>query len=187
MVEIDGDLASRLQALVDKDDIRNTMYVYARGVDRCDRALLETVFWPDSHVQVGLSFSGTGPELVDWALGGLGQLDQTMHMLGNMLIDLRGATAHVETYAHCYHRVPRADSTPFDVVMALRYVDRFEKRKGEWRVAERIMPNDWGRIYSDSCDWEQGFFGQPMIRNNNAGGRFPDDPSYRLFASRSAS
>ena len=63
----------------------------------------------------------------------------------------------------------------FDSVQAGRYVDRFEKRDDEWRIANRKVIVDWFREYSDAGDWEKGPLGNAGIR---PGERHPTDYSY---------
>ena len=42
-------LEQKLQALVDKDEIRDVMYRYCRAADRCDAALFKSCYWPDAR------------------------------------------------------------------------------------------------------------------------------------------
>jgi len=171
-----------VRELAAREMIRDRMARYSRGVDRCDKALLRTVFWPDAIAECGTGYSGSAYGLIEWAVDGLSQLDQTMHMLGNMVIDLQGDRAFVETYAQCFHRVPDATQGPRDVVVGLRYVDLFAARDGEWRVMERVMLFDWFREYEDSGDWARGAIGVEFIAGRTLGARWPDDRSYAQLA-----
>ncbi len=173
--------ASAIRQLLDRDAIRNCLYRYCRGIDRCDRELLKTIFWAHAPVKIGSSFNGTGDDLIEWVLPQLLGLDQTMHMLGNMCIELESQFARVETYAHCYHRLKGEEGKPFDVIVAGRYLDRFEKRREEWRICARVMIYDWFREYTDSGDWGKGFLGQTLTPGITLGGRKPDDPGYKIL------
>ncbi|MBT5754390.1 MAG: SnoaL-like domain-containing protein [Acidimicrobiaceae bacterium] len=46
---MDGDTEARLRALIDKDEIRDVLMRYGRGVDRLDEELLRSCYHPDSH------------------------------------------------------------------------------------------------------------------------------------------
>ena len=71
----------------------------------------------------------------------------TMHMMGLPLIDLQGDRADVETYAIAWHQRPGSrDGSLKDDVWGVRYLDRFERRGGEWRIANRTMVRDWRRV-----------------------------------------
>src|SRR5690606_9302059 len=86
----------------------------------------------------------------------------TMHLLGNVLIDVDLATdlAVSETYAIAYHRTA---TRPFDpkgnLVIGVRYVDRFERRDGSWRIAQRTGVTEWTRVDAQEHQWDvpQGF------------------------------
>lgn len=80
------------------------------------------------------------------------RLKVTHHQLGNVLLRLDGETAFGEIYATAYHRV-RADAPPgglfggtgydYDLIGGLRYCDRFERRDGQWRIADRRGVSEW--------------------------------------------
>ena len=46
--------------------------------------------------------------------------------------------AEVDTYCEAHH--VKADS---DSLLGLRYVDRFERRDGQWLIAKRVCAFDW--------------------------------------------
>jgi ketosteroid isomerase-like protein len=158
--------------MADREAIREALYRYSRGVDRLDADMLRSAYWPDA-VDTHLEFTGNAEEFIAWAFPIMRSMDQTMHMIGNILMTVRGDSADVESYFYGYHRIT-LDGQKVDVIGSGRYIDRFEKRDDEWRVAERLVLTDWFRQYPDSADWAAGMLGQRV----DFGGRFPDDPSY---------
>lgn len=166
------------QELADREAIRECIYRYARGVDRCDEELMRQAYWPDG-VDEHMSFVGSREKYLEWSLPILRNMDQTMHFVGNILIRIEGAQASVETYFQAIHRVKDGDRR-FDVISAGRYVDKFEKRQDIWRVLRRRTVIDWFREYPDSADWERGILGMVVA----PGKRYPDDISYALFSAR---
>ncbi|MFM5930177.1 MAG: nuclear transport factor 2 family protein [Novosphingobium sp.] len=160
--------------LADREAIRECLYRYSRGVDRLDADMVRSAYWPDCDDQ-HLDFRGNAEEFIAWAFPLMGLMDQTMHMIGNVLMAIEDDRASVESYFYGYHRVT-IDGVKQDVIGAGRYLDRFEKRGEEWRIAERLVMTDWFRHYPDSADWQAGLMGMqcPM------GKRMPDDPSYRM-------
>lgn len=162
--------------LADREAIKDCLYRYARGVDRCDEEILRSAYWADA-TDKHLSFTGDREELVAWMLPIVRGMDQTMHMIGNVLIEIHGQAANVESYFFGFHRIPQKNGARCDTIAGGRYLDRFERRDGEWRIVERNVITDWFRDYPDSADWEKGPFGMCV----RPGGRHPDDESYRLF------
>lgn len=162
-----------LEQLLDREAIRDCLLRYARGLDRMDRELLENTYWPDA-VDDHDNFRGLAMDFVDVALDRVSRMDATSLFIGNILIELDGDAAEVETYFDCYHRMVREDGSRYDLNTSGRYIDRFEKRDGEWRVAHRLVKHDWFREYPSSADWETGVAGHVY-----APSRKPDDPVYR--------
>lgn len=135
-----------LQRLVDEADIRRVLGRYARAIDRLDWELLRSCYHPDAVDEHG-SFRGTVDEFVPWVQERLAEYDWTKHFLGNQLIELDGDTAWSETYCLAFHRVPAADGRgPLDRLINVRYVDRLERRDGEWRIAHRLTVYGPGRV-----------------------------------------
>jgi hypothetical protein len=69
-----------------------------------------------------------------------------MHFLGNVSIELDGDRAHCETYAIAFHRRRSPAGEQKDDVWGVRYLDEFERRNGEWRIAHRRLIRDWRRV-----------------------------------------
>lgn len=158
--------------LADREAIRETLYRYARGIDRIDADMIRSAYWPDA-VDTHLEFKGDTEAYIAWVFPQLKAMDQTMHMISNVLISLNGNAADVESYYYGYHRA-EIDGRKIDVVGSGRYLDKFEKRGDEWRVAQRFVTTDWFREYPDSADWSAGMLGMHL----DIGGRYPEDPSY---------
>ena len=133
---------TRLEALLDKQEIHERLTSFSRGMDRFDHASFSDAFWPDATIAAG-PFVGTPQECWDWSvpMHEAGQL-LTHHALLNCTIDIQGDTAHTETY---YLFVARnRDESVWQA--GGRYVDRFERRMGEWRIAMRHNAIEWSCI-----------------------------------------
>jgi len=184
--------------LWDRESIRDCLYRYCRGIDRCDAETLRSAFWEDAIGDYG-SYVGRRDDLVNTFIPTLKAMDQTQHTLANILIEIEGDVAKVESYVRAYHRI-RFDRAPFhregdmasgvtkerveslsaprDLIQGGRYLDRMEKRDNEWRIARRRLVTDWIRQYDDSADWDVGaFVGCPSATHN----RMPLDPVYELL------
>lgn len=173
------DKGATLQMVLDRIAIEDVLARYCHGVDRRDPELLRGVYWPDAtddHVFI----RGGREEAIKWIIEVVDAQEQAMHAISNMLIRIDGNEARVQTYYNSYHRIRGRNGEPKDVTMAGRYLDRMEKRDGEWRIAERKCVLDWWRNYSDSADWERGLFGTKV----EVGKRGDADPSAALFGDR---
>ncbi|HTZ71803.1 MAG TPA: nuclear transport factor 2 family protein [Acetobacteraceae bacterium] len=166
------------EELADREAIRDCLFRYCRGIDRCDEEMLRSAYWPDA-IDQHLEFTGTREELIAWTMPALRGMDQTMHLIGNVLIRLHGTTASVESYFYGFHRI-RDGAAARDTIGSGRYLDIFERRGDEWRIARRTVVTDWFRDYPDSADWARGPFGMKVP----PGGRHPDDESYALLTLR---
>jgi hypothetical protein len=169
-------IAQLKDEMVDREAIRNCLYRYSRAIDRQDEDLLRTVYWPEA-TDVHLDFKGGVEAFIAWAMPQLRAMKQTMHMLGNILIELDGGRAKVESYLYSYHRL-EMNGVMRDVVAGGRFLDKFERRGDEWRIAERFTLTDWFREYPDSADWALGPFGIGKTSQIAYGEPGPGDRSY---------
>lgn len=156
----------------DRESIRDCLYRYCRGIDRCDPDLLRSAYWPDAIDDHG-DFKGTIEQFIAWAEPQLHRSGQNLHMIGNILIRIDGITAAVESYF--WFVITRPGGGPRDMLGCGRYLDRFERRGDEWRIAARLVMTDWFQEQEGTADWSRGPFGDPHA----ATGRLrPDDESY---------
>jgi hypothetical protein len=121
--------------------IRDAMFRYCRGVDRADQALIRSAYHDDSRDWHGKYQGPSAAFAAAFVKSMPGTAQGLQHLLGNMLIELDGESAHVETYFFTAYR----DVQDLEVVAMFggRYLDRFERRDGEWKIANRTVVNDW--------------------------------------------
>ena len=82
---------------------------------------------------------GTRDEYVDWVAGVLTRFTGTMHVVANQLVELDGDDdARSETYGVAYHWGDPPDDQRRNFTTGFRYVDRFARRDGDWRIARRV-------------------------------------------------
>jgi hypothetical protein len=141
--------------------------------------LIRQVYWPDGTDDHAMMPRMSAQQFIAMMEEGHNSkdLEATQHTLTNILIDVVGPEAYVESYVHAYHRFRRANGERYDLVAGARYLDRMEKRNDEWRIARRVVKIDWLREYDDSADLKNGFQGVPFV----PGGHKPDDASYALL------
>jgi hypothetical protein len=164
------------EEFADREAIRDCLYRYARGIDRIDEDMLRSVYWENATDEHAGMFSGGASEFVDWLLEQLPQM-QTLHVVANILIEIDGPKANVESYIYAIHR-SKSDGSMNDMIGAGRYLDHLERRNDVWRIAERKVIVDWFREYPTIAETAAGPFG---IVDATRGARKPDDPSYEWF------
>lgn len=127
-------MAYTLDELSSIAEIRTLQARYCRGVDRMDPDILRSVYWADAQDDHGV-FRGHREAFIEWVMPVLrDRFVQIQHVLGQTYTELDGDTAHSETY-FVQHAL-RPDGVAYQ--SPGRYVDRLERRDGEWRVADRI-------------------------------------------------
>ena len=163
---------ARLEHLLDRQDILDCLIRFSRGMDRFDRDLFLSAFHSDAVIAAG-EFVGGPVALYDWAskLHERGQC-ATHHNLLNHTCDIDGDIAHTETY-YLFAARNRDDS---NWIAGGRYIDRFERRDGAWKIAVRSTVIEWSGVLPTM---PIPFGDVPGIHLNGVASRDTDDLSYR--------
>jgi SnoaL-like domain len=178
MVERMNATVNPLQRLLDKDAISDVLLRYARGIDRLDVELFRTVFWEDGGFEDGI-VEGPAKEFIPSLLGEAirNMFAVTQHFISNVRIEFDGPdVAFAESYFLAFHLLnpdvatlnailgPRrmqemgGDCTrSYELYVAGRYFDRFEKREDQWRILKRRFVSDWTSSAPDSGLGRDGF------------------------------
>ena len=132
--------------LEDRARIDDALRSYCRGIDRLDAASVEAAFHPGA-VLVDYGPTPTTIEtFVTNALASLGRrFVATQHRLSNVTVEVDGDAARVEAYVHATH-VEVTDTGRRLHTFLGRYIDRFERREGDWRIVHRTLRNDWSSV-----------------------------------------
>ena len=138
--------------LEDREAIREVIAAYAHAIDRRRWDMMARLFHSDATFGFG-PVEGDWRGFVDQARSIIDPCISTQHLLGQTLIGFADAvTATCETYLTAMHIVPvgypRSDVFPardetYAAIIAGRYVDRFEQRDRQWRIARRQGLYDW--------------------------------------------
>ncbi len=161
-----------LQRVADRLAIAELPQLYMRGLDRLDRQLLRDQFWDDAHLDYGI-YTGGADGFADFCMDALSGHAANHHILGQHLVEIDGDRATGEIYFQAYHRVTDEDGQARDVMIAGRYLDRYEKRDGVWKFTYRSEVVDWARDDPATDAFMEG-------SGNILGKRKPDDPLYSL-------
>ncbi len=126
--------------LLDRLAIFDCINRYTRGLDRHDDELVASAYHPGALDHHG-DFLGTPAEFIPWA-NELHAADWSAHQhhITTHTVDLDGDVAHAESY--CIGVFQRKDEPVVDMAGG-RYIDRLERRDGEWRIVAREVVIEW--------------------------------------------
>lgn len=145
-------MADPLQDLVDRQAIADVVLRYCRGIDRLDLELVRDCYHDDATEEHG-TFAGTRDEYVEWVAAVLTRFTGTMHVVANQLVEVDGDEARSETYGIAYHwGEPPADHRR-NFTTGFRYLDRFARRDGTWRIARRVAVREWTHVVRPEQQW----------------------------------
>jgi hypothetical protein len=175
-----------IQRMLDRQEITDILMRYSRGVDRIDIETLASCYWPDAMEDHGI-YVGSIADFLKFIPTWENNQDTT-HVMGTIIIDFDSPTvARTETYVRSFynmpngeHEMPRSDLPEGgrqELEVGGRYLDRFEKRGPEWRIAHRTLAVDWNRLTPASSVWDT-----PMYRKvKHRGLKYPQDPLYQIL------
>jgi hypothetical protein len=163
----------------DEAAIHAALLRYARGVDRADVDLVLSAFHADATADHGAGFTGNahaawtkrlGPDADPMDRVGIGEgeprddrLISCQHHITNHIVELDTAGDHARSEAYFLaHYLTERGGHCYLASVGGRYIDRFERRGGEWRIAQRTSVHDWDRVeeieheFPGSQRWVQG-------------------------------
>ncbi len=164
------DLA-RLEARAALHDL---LMAYSRGVDRADSVTLAAVFHDDATMNAGM-FDGPVSEFVPMIAEVVKGFKRSSHAIANTWFEIDGDDAVGEAYVIAYV-LATTDEGDREMMTGGRYLDRFRKRDGVWKIAARTFVADWTTNHPATSQID-ALYTQPA----NRGTLFPDDPVYGLW------
>jgi hypothetical protein len=130
--------------LIALESIREVARRYCHALDRLDDEMLRAVYWPDAVDSRCGEHAGSAYAYVALARSEHEHLRASLHCLHNHMVELDdgGATARGQAYcvAYLFTESPPVLRTWFG-----RYLDRYECRAGEWRIARRSLVHEGSR------------------------------------------
>ncbi|WP_148573849.1 nuclear transport factor 2 family protein [Nocardioides caldifontis] len=133
-----------LQMLLDEREIRQVLYRRARATDARDLESALSCYHEDA-TEDHEGFDGPIREYLATAspvFVGNSPIEVNYHLIGNTDIRLDGDDATCESYFIAV-LTAHENGTSRDYVNAGRYLDRFTRRNGEWRIQHRQCVYDW--------------------------------------------
>jgi ketosteroid isomerase-like protein len=169
-----------LQRLIDEREIRDVLYRYCRAADRFDVEAMGKTYHEGAVDNHGV-FNGPADDFMKFLEQSAdmdGPLKMIQHTISNILIELDGDGADVESYFLGYALWQESDGQ-YDELTGGRYLDRFERRAGRWAIARRDVAYDWSR--KSPCT--EKFWDRMGGENFQFGRRDKSDPLYTRLKS----
>ena len=136
----------------DTIELNRLAYRYAAAVDACDEAAFLAVFTADARLRsyhpdteqpfadlAGHAQLATIPNTMR------GMYQATAHMMTNHLVDVTGDDATGEVLCTARHLQLGGESA---ITVIIRYVDRYRRHAGAWRIADRQIRFLWSEIHA---------------------------------------
>lgn len=168
-------LEEKVDLLMSEREIRDVIYRDCRAKSRCDVDLMKSCFYPEAVDYHQPFFTLPVKDLFDhFAKWSPYSAEMVEYFTTQVLIDIQGDVAHVESYqmsAKVFHERTEGGNQQIRL-SGHRNLDRFERRDGSWRIAERRFIPEWG------------FFKEvpPLERSISSYG--PGTEANRVFAAR---
>ncbi len=187
---------AEIRELLDRQKCYDVLTRYCRALDRADVELMKTVYWDDAVDDHGV-YEGNAQDFAEFIIREIQNwFEVTMHAICNIHMEYYGDTMCTESYLIAYHKV-RGDRDEINTIQGPtylsklspeqiegthhvflyggRYIDRLEKRDGEWRIAMRQVCMDWNENWPGCTILNEGMFNDLQRR----GCRSHDDPVYK--------
>lgn len=162
-----------LDAALSRLEIHDLAMAYCRGVDRADAALLRSIFHDDATVLSGI-VNGSGAEFADGVTTYVrDNLDYCFHSVANEWIEVNGDHAVGELYV-----LAHMTAGGNDVMTGGRYIDRYERRGGRWKIKSRTFVMDWNATHPTTMQ-KDGLY--EALKNRGRWGKA--DPVYAHWES----
>lgn len=168
---------SNIDAMLSRQTLEELLTAYCRGVDRGDSGLLASIFHDDATVITG-AFNGPAQDFAREIVRGVAETSvRVFHSINNVWLEVAGDKAVGECYALAVQTVNGPDGM-LDILVGGRYLDRFERRDGVWKIAQHTFVLDWNMTQPCTAVMDEGMFGE-MIH----GTRGTADPVHEFWNS----
>lgn len=174
---VEVSLDALFQEMLDEHQLRKLVHRYCRAVDRGDVATLRSLYHPDAEDDHGGFSTGAVDTFIEGIAAARPFLRSMQHHVTTMNFAIDGDRAEGEVYSIATHTFAARDRD-VDVVVGGRYLDKYEKRGGLWKFAERSIVTDWANVHDPS----RLDLSHPVTAGTQTGATDAKDPSYRFFS-----
>jgi hypothetical protein len=126
-------LEAELAHMKERQKISDLYVRFTRGFDRQDAELIRSVFWEDAQIYYGTE-SNRRDDFIATHLPRHTPMGGYAHHITSQTVEITGEVAHVESNLIALFRDKNDE---WASVQGFRYIDRLDRRNGEWRVSVR--------------------------------------------------
>lgn len=148
---------------------------FSRALDRMDRNLMKSLWVDGAQVDIGIH-QGDAQDFAAEVTNDNGRLESSFSSISNEYFEVEGDRANGELYVINVSTVVEGGEKT-DLLIGGRYLDRYQKVDGDWKIASRTFVHDWNMSHPTTAIWDEGLFGMIKLR----GTRDKSDPIYSLL------
>ena len=161
--------------------IVQVLYQYCRGVDRMDAELTLDCFEPEAQLTYSDNYVGDAVGFVEWLWPMHAGLINHVHTIGNVVVAADGSdSASTDAQIRVTLRFEQGGQV-VDLVGLGRYLDRWVRRDGRWRISARTYVTDMTTVIPVATPNVNEELRRSAEARRIAGTRDRADPSYALF------
>ena len=165
---------SRLAHLADIHEIKQVLYTYCHGVDHSAEDELRSCFHPDATHEHG-EYKGKSHDFIPFILEFNKDRRGQTHAITNPIIRIDGDRAICDCQFSAYNRSTPKDGQINQLFVKGRFIDRFERRNGAWKIIHRLGVHDRESV----TDVPEA---TGAVAGGLRSGAKPNDPYYEMLA-----
>lgn len=166
-----------LQEMIDEFALRKLVHAYCRAVDRGDIDALRGLYHDDAIDDHGAFSTGSVEAFFEQLVASRPYIRAMAHNITTVNFAVEGNVAEGEIYNIAFHTLAGKERD-VDLIIGGRYLDKYEKRNGTWKLLERTIVTDWARV-SDPSAMDMS---HPVTKDTLKGTLDVNDPSYQFFS-----
>jgi hypothetical protein len=163
--------------MLDEHALQKLVHAYCRAVDRGDIAALRQLYHHDAVDAHGAFSTGSVEGFFEQLVASRPYIRAMAHNITTVNFAIEGNVAEGEIYNIAVHTLA-GKGRDLDLIIGGRYLDKYAKREGTWKLAERTIVTDWARV-SDPSVMDMT---HPITKDTLKGALDETDPSYQFFS-----
>lgn len=140
--------SQEFEVLLAKQEIRDVLSRYCRGLDRMDKEMAYSVWHEGGTALYYDMYEGTGHGFVDWVWQSHEAMQCHSHQITNVLTEVDGDSAASEAYVTVVlWTLPDVEGKQMEIVGRGRYLDRWSKKGDVWAIDHREHVLDMHTVF----------------------------------------
>ena len=127
-----------LERILTEAECTRVLHAYGRAVDWQDRDGLGALLWPEAVIDLGF-FKGNAEEAIAFLMANAARSKRRFHAVSNIVLRIEGDIALSDSCCTTHAITDDGEGGSGWQLFLGRYLDRLERRDGEWRIAERVF------------------------------------------------